>query len=91
MSVSCTNTGSALPGIALTIGPLDAGPSVFTTAFDLTVDPYPDGGLNPGQSAQVDVTYTPIGASNDTGSLIIPSNGGQGRTLYISLTGSGQF
>jgi hypothetical protein len=91
MSVTCTNTGTALPGIALTIGPLDAGPSVFSAAFDPTTNPYPDGGLNPGNSAQVDVTYAPFEASNDFGSLIIPNNGGQGRTLYISLSGSGQF
>ena len=90
VSVLCTNTGTALPGITLTLGPLDAGPSVFSAAFDPTIDPYPQAGLDPGGTAQIDATYAPIGASTDMGSLIIPNNGGQGRTLYIPLSGSGR-
>jgi hypothetical protein len=90
VAVICSNTGTALPGITLMLGPLDAGTSVFSAAFDPTVDPYPPAGLNPGGTAQIDVTYAPIAASNDVGSLIIPNNGGQGRTLDIPLSGSGQ-
>ena len=89
LSVTCTNNGSTLSGFALTIGPLDAGSGVFSAAFDPTTNPYPDGGLQPGQSTQIDVSYAPIDQADDFGVLAIPNNGGQGQTPYISLSGRG--
>ncbi len=57
--------------------------------FDNTKDPYPLSGLAPGQSAQIDVSYAPVVTSTDKGTLFIKSNGGQGKTLQIPLSGSG--
>jgi hypothetical protein len=87
--VLCTNTGTALPGISLIIDPPSASPGVFNAQFDPSHDIYPLQGLAPGQVAQIDANYEPTSASNDQGSLFIKSNGGQGKTIHIPLTGSG--
>ncbi len=87
LPVTCTNIGTALPGLGLTIGPLEAGGPAFSVAFDAITNPYPSGGLAPGQSAQIDVTYTPSVQPNDYGVLVIPNNGGDGQTPYVSLSG----
>ncbi len=85
LPVTCINSGTALPGLQLTIGPLDISPAVFTAAFDTTTNPYPEEGLPPGQRVQIDVTYTPVDGTSDFGVLVIHNNGGQGQTPYISL------
>jgi hypothetical protein len=87
--VLCTNTGSAIPGVNLTIEPPSASPAVFSAQFDATTDAYPLNGLAPGQIAQIDVSYAPTGNSNDKGTLFIKSNGGQGKTIEIPLSGQG--
>ncbi len=87
--VVCTNTGTTIPSTNLTIEPPTASPLVFNAEFDNTKDPYPLSGLAPGQSAQIDVSYAPLTASTDKGVLFIKSNGGQGKTLQIPLSGSG--
>ena len=91
LSVICTNTGSAAPGVLppLLIGPLDAGGGVFSAAFDTEINSYPSGGLAPAQSAQIDVTYAPIDSTDEFGVLAIPNNGGERQTPYISLSGRG--
>ncbi len=88
--VLCTNSGSAIPGgVNLLIQPPSASPAVFSAQFDATTDAYPLNGLAPGQTAQIDVSYAPTGNSNDKGTLFIKSNGGQGKTIQIPLTGQG--
>jgi hypothetical protein len=87
--VICTNTGTAIPTTNLLIDPPTATPYVFTAAFDQSKDIYPLAGLAPGQSAQIDVNYAPTTASNDKGTVFVKSNGGQGKTLQIPLTGQG--
>jgi hypothetical protein len=90
LPITCTNIGTALPGLGLTIGALVPQGAAFSAAFDPSTNPYPEGGLLPGQSAQIDVTYAPIDEStNDFGVLAIPNNGGQGQTPYVSLLGTG--
>ena len=85
-SVLCTNTGTVIPNTVnpnanLTVGQPIARPSAFSAQFD-PEDPYPDGGLAPGQSTKIDVTYQPNGAALDggdggeAGTLTIPNNGG---------------
>jgi len=88
--VMCSNTGTALAGIALQIGAVSASPVAFTAKCDPTTNPCPDGGLAPGDSAQIDVSYAPATpTSNDTGTLLVPNNGGQGATITIALSGQG--
>ncbi len=87
--VLCTNSGTALPGVSLIIDPPSASPGVFDAQFDPSHDVYPLNGLIPGQTAQIDASYSPTSSSNDQGNLFIKSNGGQGKTLRIPLTGSG--
>ncbi len=87
--VLCTNTGTAIPSTNLTIEPPTASPSVFNAQFDQSKNIYPLSGLAPGQSAQIDVSYSPLTSSNDKGTLFVKSNGGQGKTLRIPLTGQG--
>jgi hypothetical protein len=88
--VTCTNTGTVIPGVTLTIGsPTTTNLDVFTASFDPTINPYPAAGLAPGQSAQVDAIYLPTTVESDTGTLVIPSNGGQGQGVSIPLSGQG--
>jgi hypothetical protein len=88
--VLCTNTGSPTStGVNLLIEPPTASPAVFSAQFDESMDTYPLNGLAPGQTAQIDVSYAPTGNSNDKGTLFIKSNGGQGKTIQIPLTGQG--
>ena len=87
--VLCTNTGTTIPNTNLLIQPPTASPAVFSAQFDTTNDAYPLNGLAQGQTAQIDVSYAPTGNSNDKGTLFIKSNGGQGKTLQIPLTGQG--
>ena len=91
LPVLCTNSGTAIPGTStsLTIDPPTASPAIFNAQFDPSKDAYPLDGLAPGQIAQIDVSYAPTSTSNDTGSLFIKSNGGQGKTIHIPLSGSG--
>ncbi len=90
LPLTCTNTGSAIPATNLLLEAPTASPNVFGAQFDTTRDPYPLDGLMPGESAQIDVTYAPAAASDDTGTLLIRSNGGQGQTVQIPLTGQGK-
>ena len=85
VDVSCTNTGSAIPGVNLLIEPPTASPAVFSAWFDTYTDVYPLNGLAPGQNAFIAVGYLPTGDSNDKGTVFIKSNGGQGATVEISL------
>jgi len=87
--VLCTNTGSPIPTTNLIIEPPTASPFAFSAQFDQTKNIYPLNGLAPGQSAQIDVSYTPSSRSGDKGTLFIESNGGRGTTLQIPLTGQG--
>ena len=87
--VICTNPGTAIPSTNLTIDPPLAAPSVFSAQFDSTKDPYPLNGLAPGESAQIDVSYSPTATSDDVGTLSIKSNGGKGQTVQIPITGAG--
>jgi hypothetical protein len=89
LPVTCANSGTAIPVVSLTLGPLDAGSEVFSAAFDSSVNPYPADGLQPGQSVQIDVTYSPFENTDDFGVVAIPNNGGQKQTPYISLSGRG--
>ena len=87
--IICTNVGTAIPVTNLIIDPPTASPAVFNAQFDQSSDVYPLNGLAPGDSAQIDVSYTPTGTSSDTGTLFIKNNGGTGETLQIPLTGQG--
>jgi hypothetical protein len=88
--VTCTNTGTAIPGVTLTIGtPTVMSSGAFSASFDPTTNPYPAAGLAPGQKAQIDAIYLPTAVESDTGTLMIPSNGGQGQGVSISLGGEG--
>jgi hypothetical protein len=89
LAVFCTNTGTAVPGLNLRIDPPDVSSDVFSAQFDTSTNPYPDGGLDPGQEAQIDVTYAPILPSNDVATLFIYSNDAENDGLAISLTGQG--
>ena len=90
LSVTCTNTGTSNVGsgspVTLILTPTTSS-SAFSAAFDEVSDPYPPGGLPPGQSAQIDVTYHPSGTSNDTGTLATASNAGRGQGVQIPLSG----
>jgi hypothetical protein len=80
LPVICTNTGSDI----LVSGKLDAAAELRITGFDFSggngafsaaIDPQsPQGALLAGQSALVDVTYTPTSAQSNNASLIIASN-----------------
>ena len=88
--VLCTNVGTAIPGgVNLLISSVTASPVVFSADFDQSHDPYPINGLAPGQTAQIDVNYAPVGSSNDKGTVFIKNNGGQGKEVQIPLTGQG--
>jgi len=87
--VLCSNSGTAVPGVNLLFEPPTTSPTVFSAWFDEKADPDPQSGLAPGQTAQIDVSYAPTGISNDKGTLFIKSNGGQGATIQIPLTGQG--
>jgi len=86
LQVTCTNTGSAIPSDGLTFGSLMSSASAFRAQLGTEVG---DGGLAPGQSAIIDVSYQPSNAAGDTGTLQIDSNGGQGRPVSIALSGAG--
>ncbi len=65
--VTCNNTGTALPGVTLTIGGSTiTGSGAFSYNFDPTTNPYPAVGLEPGQKAQIDVIYLPTARSRPT-------------------------
>jgi hypothetical protein len=88
--VICSNTGSqTVPATNLILDPPSASPGVFSAQLDSSNDVYPLDGLAPGQSAQIDVSYSPTNSSDDKGTLFIKNNGGQGKTVQIPLTGQG--
>ncbi len=90
LPVFCTNTGSRRPMDGnLLIEPPTAGPAVFEAQFDQTIDPYPLGGLDPGESAQIDVSYNPTSTTADDGSVVIRNNGGQFQPVVIAVSGQG--
>jgi len=89
LPVTCTNTGSDTPATNLIIQPPIASPVLFYAQFDTSINPYPLNGLAPGESAQIDVTYSPTEASNDTGTVSIRNNGGNGQPITIPLMGQG--
>jgi len=85
--VVCTNVGASDSTPALIIDPPQASPSVFMAHVDSTIESYPPGGLEPGQSARIDVSYAPTTASSDQGALVIKSNGGD--DISVVLSGQG--
>ncbi len=91
LTVVCTNigtsyTGNGNPPVTLVLSP-STSPMSFGATFDAVIDPYPITGLQPAQSAQIDVTYHPSGTSTDTGTLLISNNAGRGEGLPIPLSG----
>lgn len=86
LQVVCSNTGTAIPTTGLTIASLTSSSSAFSAQLASVVS---DGGLEPGQSATINVGYTPSGSGNDVGTLQIDNNGGQGQPVSIPLSGSG--
>jgi hypothetical protein len=97
LSVSCTNVGTNVPGHpeaslflpnpastdqALTI---QNGAPAFQAAFD---QPFPPGGLTAGESAQIDVTYTPRVAGTDSDTLMISSNDSVNPRVSVALNGA---
>ena len=88
--VLCTNVGLDVPGhpegnlqlSALSV-PDDAA---FKARFD---QPFPAAGLPAGQSATLDVVYTPVGTQGDVGHLQVASNDSQSPDTVVPLTGSG--
>ncbi len=56
--IICTNVGTAIPVTNLIIDPPTASPAAFDAQFDQSSDVYPLNGLAPGDSAQIDVSYT---------------------------------
>jgi hypothetical protein len=97
LSVLCTNEGqsvtghpepnlfipdprSASPGLVI-----ENGDTAFQPAFDR---PFPRGGLAPGQTAKIDVTYAPTTGGADADTLIISSNDSIHPTTRVSLAGT---
>ncbi|HEY1807511.1 MAG TPA: choice-of-anchor D domain-containing protein [Acidobacteriaceae bacterium] len=79
-SVTLTSTGSA----AVTV----SGATVTGTGFTLSGGGFPIT-LNPGQSAVLNVVFTPTVAGAGTGRLTISSNSTTGATTAVALTGTG--
>jgi hypothetical protein len=73
--------------VGLVVGPVTTSSKAFRA--QLTTD-MGDGGLAPGQSASIYVSYQPSGeVAGDVGTLQINSNAGQGQPVSILLSGPG--
>lgn len=79
-ALTLSSTGSS----AVTV----SGATVAGTGFTLAGGTFPIT-LNPGQSAVLNVVFTPSAAGAATGSLSIASNSTTGATTVVALTGTG--
>ena len=87
LPLDCTNSGTAIPGTGLILGALTSSSSAFSAQI---VSAIGDAGwLEAGQSATIDVSYSPTGSGNAVGTLQVNSNAGQGQPVSVSLSGSG--
>ncbi|HUB07050.1 MAG TPA: choice-of-anchor D domain-containing protein [Myxococcales bacterium] len=90
MPLLCSNVGQDVPNdpaSTLQIGALTVPDDpAFTAKFDKAP---PAAGLPSGQSVQIDVTYTPQVAGQDSGHLHIASNDSQTPDEVVPLTGTG--
>ncbi len=74
LPIVCTNTGTDVPGhpeAGLTLTSMPTSSGVFIADFDSPSFSQP---LAAGQTAQIDVSYRPLGAESDTGTMTVISN-----------------
>ncbi len=86
--VACRNTGTDVPDhpeAGLSIIGLPTGNPVFIAQVDPASPPQP---VSAGESLQIDVTYTPVAATSDTGVLQIENSAGPAPTM-VPLSGTG--
>jgi hypothetical protein len=97
LSVLCTNIRTNVPGDPMANlfirGPSPNGQGLMIqngdAAFDPEFDePFPAGGLAPGKSAKINVTYAPMTGGSHADTLIISSNDPVNPRITISLVGT---
>jgi hypothetical protein len=84
LPVHCTNVGSAVGGVNLTMTIAGTSSPLFTAQFG--PGGFPTTGLAPNQSVDIKTTYTPTGISQDIGTLDLDTNAG---TVQIPLFAEG--
>ncbi len=82
--IYCSNLGSSVSGVNLMIEIEGTGSSVFTAQFG--PGGFPVGGLVPNQTVEILTTYTPLGISQDVGTLTLSTNVGN---VQIPMFGDG--